>query len=157
MEKSEKPNVNLFLLFTDISMASIDQNNGHVVQIVSNIQNDTCDTVAYGAVVLNCELPEVVVNNKTTNESESLFHLAGGINLLSLFKNYMYLIKILQTGAPESVDQSESATTGGEVGGTPNGESNVIRKGFKPLPSPFHVRGRRPSTGINKMDLISEE
>lgn len=42
---------------------------------------------------------------------------------------------------------------------TSNTNENEVqtRKAFKPLPAPFHVKGRRPSTGVNKMDNIREE
>lgn len=44
------------------------------------------------------------------------------------------------------------------IGNVPDMNSNSLEKRlFKTLPAPFHVKGRRPSTGCNKMCRIPEE
>lgn len=57
------------------------------------------------------------------------------------------------------IDNAPDSTSGLEaVENAPDMEPiSPVKRSFKPLPPPFHIRGRRPSTGCNKMGAITEE
>lgn len=54
--------------------------------------------------------------------------------------------------APDSISGIKAVENGPEMN-----TSSPENRSFNPFSAPFHVRGRRPSTGCNKMLTIAEE